>query len=148
MPRLPSRDARRDGSQSAALNHRVSVCSSRQHAPRKPGALVIGECVFAAQVESSADKKSPIMRDFSEPSQSTRFEPHYHQMWSQLLQPVHAGSGGGTPPLAAPRTTTTDPVRSPQAASRPRRQRRDRVRQLPAETRRSLLPHSYGKTSP
>ena len=74
----------------------------------------------------------PILRDFTEPSESTRFEPRHHQMWSLLLQTLHAGCDAGTSPLAAPRTTTADLVRGPEAAYG---HRPHRVRGLPAETR-------------
>ena len=93
---------------------------------------MIGGCVFAARVEPSADQVVPILRDFKEPSQSTRFEPRHHQVWSLLLQPLRAGCDAGTSPLAAPRTTTADLVRIPEAAYE---HRPHRVRGLPAETR-------------
>ena len=53
-------------------------------------------------------------------------------MWSLLLQPLHARCYAGTSPLAAPRATTADLVRSPEAAYG---HRPHRVRGLPAETR-------------
>ena len=92
---------------------------------------MIGGRVFAARVEPSADQIVPVLRDFTEPSQPTRFEP-CHQMWSLLLQPLNAGCDAGTSPLAAPRTTTADLVRSLRAACG---HCPYRVRWLPAGTR-------------
>ena len=93
---------------------------------------MIGGCVFPARVEPSAEQIVPILRDFTEPSPSTRFEPRHYQMWSLLLQLLHAGCDAGTLPLAASRTTTADLVRSPEAAYG---HRPHRVRGLLAEKR-------------
>ena len=71
--------------------------------PRKPRALVIDGCVFAAGVEPSADQIVPILRDFTELTQSTRFVPRHQRVWILLPQPLHAGCDAGTSPLAAPR---------------------------------------------
>ena len=115
MPRLLPWDARCDSPQSAPLDHRNSVCSFRQHATRKPGALVIGGVSLLPKLNLQRIK-SCLYYEISQKSESTRFKPRHHQMWSILLQPLHAGCDAETSPLAAPRTITAGLVRSPEAS--------------------------------
>ena len=75
---------------------------------------MIGGFVRTTRVEASADQIVSVLRDFTEPSQSARFEPHHQRIRSLLLQPLHAGCDAWTSPLAPlerPQQTTFGALR-------------------------------------